>query len=399
MRKKLLSLLLVVLMIIPCSSCANDYPTVNLTKVFDYVFDAGTFTVLDYDFASEYFKNNYDNWGDGGCSAIAKTLDDGTTIIGRNMDLNVSNKPAYIFRTDVKDHYKTINLAYTFRKVSPDYDEILANGVPDTLARVLPFMADDVLNEKGLYIEVNMRNGEAWPTGDSKFSCSGTNPGADERVYMFELPRYIGENCASVDEAIDYVHTLDVYSMDDYWNYCFLLADSSGKYGILEFACNEIFFHEYQPCQTNFYIEPILNQFEELKCGVGRYNLLMENIDSVKSEEDMFNLMKRVSYSQVYDPYNSEFDVRSENVGVTFFATYDILMDEENKEFLYECFEALGSIVRGLSRQEKQDINEYWESSFTEVVNCNEKTILVRFFENENKVIKIDIDGNIEIIK
>ena len=175
-------------------------------------------------------------------------------------------------------------------------------------------------------------------------------------------------------------------------------------------AVGDILIHEsvYKDAYTNgiydfhnmfTYIEPILNQFEELKCGVGRYNLLMENIDSVKSEEDMFNLMKRVSYSQVYDPYNSEFDVRSENVGVTFFATYDILMDEENKEFLYECFEALGSIVRGLSRQEKQDINEYWESSFTEVVNCNEKTILVRFFENENKVIKIDIDGNIEIIK
>lgn len=397
MKKKLLSTLLILLMIIPCSACSDDYPEVKLTKVFDYVFDAGTFTQLDYDYADAYFKRNYDNWGDGGCSAIAKTLDNGDTIVGRNMDLNISNKPAYIFRTDVKGYYKTINLAYTFRKVSPDYNEILKSGVPDDLARVLPFMADDVLNEKGLYIEVNMRNGEAWPTGDSKFSCGGTNPSSDKRVYMFELPRYIGENCATVDEAVEYVKTLDVYSEDGYWNYCFLLADETGHYGVLEFACDEIFFHDYQPCQTNFYIEPILNQFEELKCGVGRYNLLMDNIDDVKSEEDMFNLMNRVCYSQVYDPYNSEFDVRSENVGVLFFATYDFLMAEENREYLYKAFDSIGSIVRNMDRQEQQDINMYWESSFTEVVNCNERSIFVRFFENNDKKVKITFDENIII--
>lgn len=389
--KKIITLLLTTFMICLCFGCSKGSNTIELTEVFDYVFDAGTITSLDYDYADAYFNKEYNNWG-GGCSAIAKTLDNGDTIVGRNMDLNISNKAAYIFRTDVKDCYKTINLAYTFRDISPDFEDAKANGLSEEFSKVLPFMADDVLNEKGLYIEVNMRNGEFWPTGETKYSCKGTNPSAERSVYMFELPRYIGEHCATVDEAIDYVHTLNVYSKEGYWNYCFIMADATGHYGLLEFAADAVIWNDYQPCQTNFYINELANYVEELKCGVGRYENLMAGIGNVKNEDDMFNLMDSVTYYQVYDPYNCNFDPRSENVGVLPFATNDVLMLDEYKEDIYAAINEIGKEVRSMSRQEQQNKNEYWESSFTEVINCNKKTLKVRFFEDNNKIITLSFD-------
>ena len=393
MRKNKITLLILIITISMSLFGCNEKQTsqIELQEVFDHVYDIGTFTSLDYEYANEYFAKENDNWG-GGCSAIAKTLDNGQTIVGRNMDLNISNKAAYIFRTDVKDCYKTINLAYTFRDISPNYDEIQTKGLSEEFTKVLPFMADDVLNEKGLYIEVNMRNGEFWPTGESKFSCKGTNPNSDTRVYMFEIARYVGEHCVTVDEAVEYVKTLNVYSKDGYWNYCFLIADASGHYGVLEFVNDYVIWNDYQPAQTNFYVNKLANYAEELKCGKGRYDVLMNGIDKVQTEEDMFELMDSVTYYQVYDPYNCNFDPRSENVGVMPFATYDMIMQDEYKEIIYEAINVVGKEVLSLTRQQQQDKNEYWESSFTEVINCNERTLFVRFFEDDNRTIKLSFE-------
>ena len=67
--------------------------------IFDNVLDAGTYKKVDYNTANKFNEKLYDNWG--GCTAIAKNIGD-NTIIGRNMDLTVSDKSAYIFKTNVK---------------------------------------------------------------------------------------------------------------------------------------------------------------------------------------------------------------------------------------------------------------------------------------------------------
>ena len=393
--KKLLKLICIISIAFMCCSCKEEVPHKDITEIFDYVFDAGTYTELDYEYARNYFAKEYDNYG-GKCSAIAKTLDSGETIVGRNMDLNISDRCAYVVRTKVKDCYETLGLVYTFRDVSPRYDEAIKDGLNGDFAKVLPFMADDVLNTEGLYVEINMRNGEFWPTGDPKFSCSGTNPESDERVYMFELPRYIGEHCATVDEAIEYVKTLNVYSKDGYWNYCFIMADATGHYGLLEFAIDQVIWHDYQPCQTNFYVDKDIQSIEDLRCGVGRYDYLMSHIDEVRNEADMFNLMNDVTYYQVYDPSTAKYDVLSEDVGVLPFITYDYAL--ENRELILEYMQAYGDQVRSMSREQQQIENTYWESSFTEVINCNNRTLLVRFFEDNNKKLKLSFD-NTEIVE
>ena len=389
--KKFINVITILLILFMVCACEKEDTELHrdVEEIYEYVFDAGTYSKLDYDYAHDYFVKEYDNYG-GKCSAIAKTLDNGQLIVGRNMDLNISNKCAYVVRTKVDGCYETLGLAYTFRDISPEYNDVKEKGLNGEFTKVLPFMCDDVLNTEGLYVEINMRNGEFWPTGEPKFSCSGTNPESDQRVYMFELPRYIGEHCATVDEAIEYVKTLDVYSKDGYWNYCFLLADATGHYGVLEFAMDTVIWNDYQQCQTNFYVNEDIQSIEELKCGVGRYDYLIGHIDEVESETDMFNLMDDVSYYQIYDPSTCKFDVISEDVGALPFASYDFVV--ENREIVTEIMQEYGNLVRSLSREQQQAENEYWESSFTEVINCNYKTLYVRFFENESKELLLSFD-------
>ncbi len=395
MKKTLLFLLSC--LAITVTGCSNNNPNIHkVTKLADHVYNVPTYTELDYDFAQEYLKKENYNWATpnsqgGGCSCIMKELNDGTLLAGRNMDLNISHNCAYIVRTTNKFGFDTFGLQYTFRDMSPKEEEIIRDGgISDTWHKLLPFMCDDIINSRGLYVEVNMRNGEYYPTGEDKFACSGTNPLSSETVYMFTLGRYIAEHCATVSEVEGYVNSLNIYSKEHYWNYAFMVADSTGDYGLVEMACNKVFFHHKQNCQTNFYIEKTLNEMELVPAGIGRYQYLREHVVDVENASDMYELMKKVSYSQVYWPYECPFDVRSENIGAVPYALYQFMMDDTYKDEIYKALDDAGKLTRYLSRSDKADLNSIWESTFTEVVDVNKKEIFVRFYENDSICVKID---------
>lgn len=385
----------------------------ELKELEKYVFEVAEYTELDYDYADRYFTEHNDNWG-GGCSAISKLVD-GHRLVGRNMDLNISNKCAYIIRTNA-GKYRTLGLAYTFRDLSPDYDVVVKDGISQEFYNVLPFMCDDVLNDSGLHVEINMRHGEYWPNGEDKFACAGTNPDSNQRVYMFELPRYIGENCATVAEAKEYVASLDVYSQNHYWNYCFLISDAVGNSSLLEFSSNEVHWLDEADIpsftwlesygtkaigQTNLYLNEAAWAIQDIKSGEGRFISLQAGIDAVSSRSDMYDLMRQVQYSSFYLDYDdckeNHFDPRSENIGEIAYATYDFMMNPEHETRLRAAMTAYASEIRTLSRQELQDANMYWESSFTEVVDTNEKAIFVRMFENEQMLYLITFDGTVKL--
>lgn len=409
--KKIIILLLTLSMILTTGCSANNKS--KLTELEKYIFEVEEYTELDYDCADAFYAKANDNWG-GGCSAISKMID-GHRIVGRNMDQSISNKCIYIVRTNA-GKYRTLGLVYTHRDYSPDYDEVISKGISDEFYKCLPFMCDDVLNDAGLHIEINMRHGEYWPNGEDKFACEGTNPESSERVYMFELPRYIGENCATVAEAKEYVSTLDVYSQDHYWNYCFIISDSEGHSSLLEFADNEVFwldeekldsydwldvYHPKAIAQANFYLNELAWYFQDIKTGEGRFIALQNGIDAVNSKSDMYDLMRKVQYSNFYLDYdeckNNYFDPRSENIGEVSWAMYDLIMHSEFEDTARKMINEVNAGVYEMPRQEKQDLNVYWESIFTEVVDVNTKEIFVRMFENEDQLYLLSFDGTTKL--
>ncbi len=377
----ILSLAVIMLLLAACGS--SD--TGEATDVFNYVVDAGTVTELDYAYISEKFANGYDLIG--ACSAIAKQTDDGKMLVGRNMDLYFSNNPAYIVRTSVKGGYETVGVAYPFANSWPTYEQVLAEGLNEDQYKLLPFITSDIMNSEGLFVEINMRNAEFWVSGDSKFVCSGTNENADERVNTQCLGRYIAEHCANVDEAVEYVNSLDLYTggTQHSWNYCFILADASGHYGLLEIADNRVIWLDYQPCQTNFYIDEELASKEELKSGLGRYDYLMSHINSVQSEEDMYKLMDDVSYFSTYSE-DCLFDADSEFVGTYPWWTNEYMQDKANEQEIRDNIASIRKKVSTYDEQTLRNRGTKWLSVFTTVANCSDKTMNIRFFEDESKM-------------
>ena len=441
--KRILLVLLCVLPVLLLFGCGSRENYTGLTeieensRIFEVDYDR-----VDYDSGDKFWADNNDNWG-GGCTAVTKELSDGHRVVGRNMDLNIAAKPAYIVRTDASEgRYKTIGLAYTFREYAPLYDDVREKGISDEFRDILPFLCDDVMNDQGLHIEVNMRHAECDFAGNDQFSLKGTNPDGERRVHMFELPRYIAEHCKTVAEAKEYVKTLDIYSKDSYWNYCFIISDSTDTgethASLLEFSAigflgdvyntyvaedeyalavnwideedvadidwigvgqtnRERYCRLHALAQANFYLNRWAYQREDMRSGEGRFLTVQSLIDGVDSKSQMYDLMRRISYSWFYTDYDNcktyHFDPRSENLGEFQGGTYDFLFDDNYEELIKMMLNASNGEILAMTREQKEEKGGIWESTFTEVVDVTEQTIEVRFFENEALRFKVTMDG------
>lgn len=364
----------------------------KLNKLADYIFETEAYTELDYEFAEKGFESKFDGWAaiKGGCSCVVKQTAAGDVVVGRNMDLTISNKPAYVVRTNCPGKHQTVGVAYTYFD-GPDYEEVLRDGVSDSFAKLIPFLCCDIMNDAGLYIEINMRNGEKNADGSSKFGCSGTNPGA-HRLGAMNLVRYVGDNCASIDEAIEYVNSFDLYTPSDKlpWNFTFMIAEKSGRFGLLEIADNKVSWLEGQKGQTNFYLTKEFNDKEELKCGLGRYDMLMNGLGSVDNEDDMFELIDKATYFRVYRE-NPTYDVRTEYVDIEPGWTTEYVLADENKDVVQARVKRNVDRLSKMTRQEIQDECKYWESIFTVVANCSSRELRVRFFEDNERIFKFGL--------
>lgn len=422
MKTKLLRLLAVIPAVAMLGGCGDDEeetkePAQSITRIADYIYEVDTYTSLDYDFADDYYYRNNYNWG-GGCSAVTKMIGD-HRVIGRNMDLNISENCAYVVRTEVPKKHKTMGLQYTFRDVSPKYEDVKKNGISSEWSKLLPFFQDDVMNETGFHVEINMRHAEVWPNGDDMFACWGTNPEGIRTVHMFELPIYLAQNCSTVAEARDYINTLNIYSKEGYWNYCFIIADATGDAALLEFSMNQIYWIDeaminngdldylnkggmypnlnyHAIAQTNFYINRLSFALQDTKSGVGRLQTLENDIDSVDSRAKMYALMDKIAYSNFYLPYEecmaNHFDPRSEQVGEFTGGSYYIVMNDEWEDWVKEAMDEYSAPIRELTREQKRAANQYWESTFTEVVDCMDMTIQVRIYEDDEQMYKLTME-------
>lgn len=441
--KKILIALICLLLASTMCGCTgkSEYTKVNEIEENSRIFEV-EYDRVDYDLGDKFWADNNDNWG-GGCTAVTKELSNGHRVVGRNMDLNIADKPAYIVRTNASEgRYKTVGLAYTFRDYAPFYDEVKEKGITEEFKNILPFLCDDVMNDQGLHIEVNMRHGECDFAGNDQFSLKETNPDGERRVHMFELPRYIAEHCKTVEEAKEYVKTLDIYSKDGYWNYCFIISDSNEKgethAALLEFSEIGFLGEIYNECvpedekvlavnwideedisridwvclgetnkkkickinalaQANFYLNWWAYQREDMKSGEGRFMTIQSLINDVDSTSQMYDLMRRISYSWFYTDYDNckkyHFDPRSENLGEFQGGVYDFLFEEDYENIIKHIFNITNAETNAMTRTQKEEKGGIWESTFTEVVDVTEQTIEVRFFENEALRYKITMDG------
>ncbi|XQP55336.1 MAG: carcinine hydrolase/isopenicillin-N N-acyltransferase family protein [Mycoplasmoidaceae bacterium] len=378
------------------TSCGSKQ---DFTIVKDYLIEMPTYKSVDYDYAQQWFRENPIR-DVGGCSAVAKDVGTDTehrVLVGRNMDYSFSKKCAYIIRTDEPGLHKTLGFAYATNKASPDFAYVKEHGISEEWRKIAPFFCTDIINDKGLYCEIDMRNIEYdASTGENKFWCEGTNPGLGHPdVHMVALTRFVVGHCDNVTDAVTYVkNNINVFNKVDEWNFSFLLADATGHYGVLEFDHNTVHWNDGADgvnCQTNYFISPEMETRSENKFGIGRWNYLREKIPYVTDTKSMFNLINQLSYSNVYKGWCCPFDMRSE---ASDFMPEDIpyewlLPSDQNPDHLkrvYEVIDAKLKELEELPETERRKLSWYWQSTFTNVVDIFNRTIHIRMFEDPNYV-------------
>lgn len=333
MKNKLLSLLVLLTSFCltacgPSKGATYKWKTANIrhgnfTDLGHYVIDVDEHTNFDFEKALAYSNARYDKWAKlkrGACSALGTRTNKGDVLIGRNLDLTVSQYPCYVTHVNPVDgfKYKTINFTYDELFLEGDTYATLQkkDRIIDEYYNALPLLASDSFNEKGLYIEYNMRAFEDY------MICSGTNPQCKNRICTISLPYIVAANCETVKEAIDYIkNDISVYTMLDKsvasgWNLCFMIGDATGEYGLIEIARNEVMYLPYQHGQGNYYITPKWNVLSENQSGYGRLQFGIERIDQVQSEDDMSALMEKIMWRN--EILNIEYATQDENGHVQF---------------------------------------------------------------------------------
>ena len=124
---------------------------------------------------------------------------------------------------------------------------------------------------------------------------------------------------------------------------------------------------------------------------------MQNGIDAVNSKTAMFNLMNKVAYSNFYRDYDdckyNHFDPRSEQLGELGLLTSGFCMNPNYENYFKAMQNEYTAPIRQMTREQKRAKNEYWESTFTEVVDISEKSIFVRFFENNEMNYVLTFDG------
>ncbi len=401
----LCAVIVVVGIIVVCvnTNTTNDNKEQGLmgTVIGDYIIELPEITEIDFDKALKFFEENYGRYNfEAGCTTVGKVTKDGDTLVGRSYDLYYSYSPAFVVHTAIPGHYKTIGICYNGFNGAVTFEKAKKSGLSEKDLYTVYCMSGDVLNEKGFYVEANMRNAQPADTGIKE--SNGTNPGADLRMSFATLVRYLGENAATVNEALEIANSIDVYGFKtDKISWCggLFLADATGHYGVLELVDNKLVWNDMQQAQANFYLSPEYKDKATLGMGFGRYDTVMAGIDAVENEDDMRSLINKVRYLQSNDPDTCAFDPITEHTGAVIDGkTYYIkdMFDPINREILAELMREKAQKIKTMSVDELRADGTTWLAAYQTIVNCNERTLTVQFFEDGRLTYHFSLDDEKE---
>ena len=260
------------------------------TDLGDYVIEIADYKDADFDAASKALEEKY-GIIDGACTACAKLDSKGHVLIGRNLDNQVSQCPAFFIHS-TQGKYETLSLRY-MNSEKYTYEEFKNTGYKDKdFLNSISFCVTDSMNSEGLYIEANVR--EPYP----EFINTGNNPGKTT-VYVPMLVAMVARNCATVKEALDYMRNeINIVSTPYYNNtiptqYGYYIADATGEFGIIEVIANEVYYLPYVSAQGNYYLTPKWSVVENNGTGYGRVQAALDGLPEVDNLEEMMAHMEK----------------------------------------------------------------------------------------------------------
>ncbi len=245
----------------------------------------------------------------GGCTCMMTTNSKGQVIAGRNMDIEISQFPAYVYKTTF-GKYTNFGVTYDAAGEYLHYAEVQKlDDIDEEFKNGLIYRATDCINEMGLYVQTDQREADERFVNHGLHSAHGETtredgtPWSELRMCIVSIPMIVTQNCATVEEAIAFLNnSYDWYSIRmpghhfDQLNFCFMIGDATGKYGLIEIAQDEINFLPYQFGQANYYITPKWNALDTRGIGVGRLAKANEMVIGLETLDEAMEAMKSIMW-------------------------------------------------------------------------------------------------------
>ncbi|HJJ31013.1 MAG TPA: linear amide C-N hydrolase [Methanocorpusculum sp.] len=267
------------------------------------------------------------------CLIVSQKINNSTlTVLGRTLDYDVTDKPAWVFYVNAGDRLRSFNMGYLGGDLSisgidilPSMEEIAeTQTIPAFTAGLLSYIVTDAVNEKGLVIETHFRKDSS-----DELTCYGTNPASQTLICSALLPRYLIDRCADIDDVLDVLNLINVYTPHSSLanlHVAFGLMDATGRYGVLEFVSDTVVWHEGQPGHTNFWLDGNAQNITQSCTGLGRWNTLEAAYSSVAAEKDPEKAMVRMQ-DALKSVYTSQFFTKTAPDETTYDVVYDCNRD------------------------------------------------------------------------
>lgn len=217
------------------------------------------------------------------CSTFYAETPEKGYIFGRNLDNQTTDLA--VIKTAPKGGYKSVsvvNLSFLGYNESYTPDKLLDRI--NTLASA--YFPLDGVNEKGLAVGVLQLQAPVTAQNTEK-----PNVGTTLAI------RAMLDKCATVDEALEFLNSVDMYAAAK-GCYHFQLADATGKSIVVSYVDNEIVVTEKKNgfiAATNFYLHKVPFKYE--KQGLDRYAILEKTLkekNSLLSAKEGMELLEAV---------------------------------------------------------------------------------------------------------
>ncbi len=215
------------------------------------------------------------------CSMFYAQTPENGYIIGRNLDNQTTDLA--VVRTSPKDAYSSVSVVnLSFLGYNETY-------TPDKLmdrinALATAYFPLDGVNEKGLAVGVLQLQAPATAQDNGK-------PDVGTTLAI----RAMLDTCATVDEAIEFLQSVDMYAAAK-GCYHFQIGDATGKSVVVSYVDNEMVITEEKNdfiAATNFYLHEVPFEYEAQ--GMDRYEILEKTLTKKKSiltAEEGMDLLK-----------------------------------------------------------------------------------------------------------
>lgn len=361
----------------------------NLSKIDDYLYTIHyNASQLDYNYAIDYFENNYYNIPLGGCSALRKG-----NFFGRNYDWYYSNSVSFVVKKEANtERYASIGMAGGLSQLTKT---VVESNVWNDMYKILPFFLLDGINEHGVTVSMNV------VPVNQKGKTTGTHSELQgDLICTLMLPSYILDKFKTAREAVDWIlnqgKIYAPYNENVQQEMHFLIADKEDTF-VIEFVNDEAVLIEDKNYITNFYLHGVeftqdgkidYNTVTPYGQGLERYDIITEFYNTLNTQNDVLNFMRSLNYTNAYNTEDLQKWWKTEFVAP--YAEQGEVLPNLTVTTPIETFESSGLIelIEQNFKTRTRSNQNTWQTVHTSVYDIDKKQFLLITQEQDIDKIK-----------